>query len=58
LGERIRHAGQSHLILGTGSTGYIITSQLPKLCYAEYLYRPLESLDAIALTRHGVHLTF
>jgi hypothetical protein len=41
--------GQSHLMLGNGSTGRISASQLSKLCYADALYKPFKNLDAIAL---------
>src|SRR6266566_7679759 len=44
-------AGQSHLIFGTGSTSCVIMSQLSKHCCINVLYKPLENLDAIALTR-------
>jgi hypothetical protein len=41
--------GQSHLIFGAGSTGRVTTSQIPKLCCTNALYRLSENLDAIAL---------
>jgi hypothetical protein len=51
-------AGQSHLIFGTGSTGCFTTSQLSKLCYADARYKPLENLDAIALSNGVVGVEF
>jgi lactate dehydrogenase-like 2-hydroxyacid dehydrogenase len=44
-------SGQSHLIFGTGSTGYVTTMRLSNLCCANALYKPPENLDAIALKR-------
>src|SRR6266568_374178 len=44
------YAGQSHLIFGTGSTGCVTISQFSKLCCVNAHYKPLEILDAIALT--------
>lgn len=41
--------GQSHLIFGTGSTGFVTTIRLLKICLANALYKPLKNLDAIAL---------
>jgi hypothetical protein len=46
--------GQLHLILGTGSTSHVITSQFSKLYFVDTLYRPLENLDAIALRRDHI----
>src|SRR6185312_6944215 len=42
-------SGQSHLILGTGFTSDVRTSQLSKHCCIRALYKALANGDAIAL---------
>ena|SRR3989442_2999740 len=53
----MQQAGQSHLILGTGSARRTITNQLTKLCCILALYKALENLDAIALMQQGNFFT-
>jgi hypothetical protein len=46
-------AGQSHLILGAGSTSSVMTNQLSRPCFTDALDKMLENGDAIVLHIEG-----